>query len=235
MALPVLNTPTYELSVPSTGETVKYRPFLVKEQKVLMIAQQSQDDKHILNAIGDIINSCTFGAIENPKKLPTFDIEYIFVNIRARSVGETIELNVTCPDDETTKVPVTIDLNELQVQKSEDHTNIIQLTDEIGVTMRYPTIENLGAYAQKNVNVAEMTFDVIADCIENVFDANDVYEEMTKKELHDFIDQFTTDQFEKVQEFFDTSPKLKHTVNVTNPNTGVDNEIVIEGLQSFLE
>ena len=234
MALPVLNTPTYELTLPSTGEPLKYRPFLVKEQKVLMIAQETSNEKHILNAIGNIIESCTFGELKNVHNLPTYDIEYIFVNIRARSVGETIEVNITCPDDEKTTVPVEIDLNELKVQKVEGHTNTIQLTDTIGMTMRYPSIKNLGAYAGKK-DVAKMTFDVIADCIENVFDENEVYEEMSKKELHDFIEQMTTEQFEKVQEFFDTMPKLKHTIKVVNPNTEVESEIVLEGMQSFLE
>lgn len=234
MALPVLNTPTYELIVPSTGETLKYRPFLVKEQKVLMIAQEAGNEKQILNAIGNIIESCTFGELKNVHTLPTYDIEYIFVNIRARSVGESIELEVTCPDDEKTKVPVVIDLNELKVEKNENHNNVIQLTDTIGMTMTYPSIANLGAYAGKNKDVAKMTFDVIADCIENVFDENEVYEEMSKKELHDFIDQLTTDQFEKVQEFFDSMPKLKHTIKVVNPNTEVESEIVLEGMQSFL-
>ena len=233
MALPVLNTPTYELTLPSTGEPLKYRPFLVKEQKVLMIAQETSNEKHILNAIGNIIESCTFGELKNVHRLPTYDIEYIFVNIRARSVGETIEVNITCPDDEKTVVPVEIDLNDLKVQKVEGHTNTIQLTDTIGMTMRYPSIKNLGAYAGKK-DVAKMTFDVIADCIENVFDENEVYEEMSKKDLHDFIEQMTTEQFEKVQEFFDTMPKLKHTIKVVNPNTEVENEIVLEGMQSFL-
>lgn len=234
MALPVLNTPTYELTLPSTGEPLKYRPFLVKEQKVLMIAQETSNEKHILNAIGNIIESCTFGELKNVHSLPTYDIEYIFVNIRARSVGETIEVNITCPDDEKTVVPVEIDLNDLKVQKVEGHTNTIQLTDTIGMTMRYPSIKNLGAYAGKK-DVAKMTFDVIADCIENVFDENEVYEEMSKKDLHDFIEQMTTEQFEKVQEFFDTMPKLKHTIKVVNPNTEVESEIVLEGMQSFLE
>lgn len=234
MALPVLNTPTYELTLPSTGEPLKYRPFLVKEQKVLMIAQETSNEKHILNAIGNIIESCTFGELKNVHSLPTYDIEYIFVNIRARSVGETIEVNITCPDDEKTVVPVEIDLNDLKVQKVEGHTNTIQLTDTIGMTMRYPSIKNLGAYAGKK-DVAKMTFDVIADCIENVFDENEVYEEMSKKDLHDFIEQMTTEQFEKVQEFFDTMPKLKHTIKVVNPNTEVENEIILEGMQSFLE
>ena len=234
MALPVLNTPTYELTLPSTGEPLKYRPFLVKEQKVLMIAQETSNEKHILNAIGNIIELCTFGELKNVHSLPSYDIEYIFVNIRARSVGETIEVNITCPDDEKTVVPVEIDLNDLKVQKVEGHTNTIQLTDTIGMTMRYPSIKNLGAYAGKK-DVAKMTFDVIADCIENVFDENEVYEEMSKKDLHDFIEQMTTEQFEKVQEFFDTMPKLKHTIKVVNPNTEVENEIVLEGMQSFLE
>ena len=234
MALPVLTTPTYELTLPSTGEPLKYRPFLVKEQKVLMIAQETSNEKHILNAIGNIIESCTFGELKNVHNLPTYDIEYIFVNIRARSVGETIEVNITCPDDEKTTVPVEIDLNDLKVQKVEGHTNTIQLTDTIGMTMRYPSIKNLGAYAGKK-DVAKMTFDVIADCIENVFDENEVYEEMSKKDLHDFIEQMTTELFEKVQEFFDTMPKLKHTIKVVNPNTEVENEIVLEGMQSFLE
>ena len=233
MALPKLETPTYELSLPSTNESIKFRPFLVKEQKILYMAQNSKNDKEVAEGVGQLVKNCTFSKID-PHTSPIFDIEYIFLKLRSKSVGSEIEINITCPDDEKTVVPVEIDLNDLKVQKVEGHTNTIQLTDAIGMTMRYPSIKNLGAYAGKK-DVAKMTFDVIADCIENVFDENEVYEEMSKKDLHDFIEQMTTEQFEKVQEFFDTMPKLKHTIKVVNPNTEVENEIVLEGMQSFLE
>ena len=166
-------------------------------------------------------------------KLPTFDIEYLFVNIRAKSVGETIKVVVTCPDDETTKVEHDIAIEDIHVVKTEGHTNVIQLTDDIGITMRYPSMNQVMAYDMKN-NQTNVTFKIINDCLENIFDSNEVYEDHSEEELNAFVEQMTTEQFQKVTDFFTTMPKLKHTVKVTNPNTGVENEVVLEGMQSFL-
>ena len=235
MALPVLNNPNYEMELPSTGEKIEYRPFLVKEQKILMMAMESKDTSAQSKAIVDIIKNCTFGKIDDKVEgLPTFDIEYMFLQIRQKSVGETVDITITCPDDETTKVPVTVNLEDINVVKTEGHTNVIMITDKIGMTMKYPTMKQIMGYDMNKLDSMEGTFGIIQDCLENVFDADQVYDEMSKKELSEFIEQMTTDQFQKVTSFFTTMPKLKHTVKVTNPNTGVENEIVLEGMQSFL-
>ena len=232
MALPQLNTPTYELEVPSTGVKISYRPFLIKEQKVLMIAQEQGGERALLKAVGNIIKDCTMGTIENPEDLPTFDMEYLFLKIRGKSVGDKVELNLLCPDDEKTRVLTEIDLNEIKIEKGES-TNTIQLSDEIGITMKYPTVKDLINFGNEKSTV-KMTFDIVQSCTVNIFDANDVYEDFSRKELQDFFDQLNTEQFDKIQKFFDEMPKLKHTVKVKNPNTGVESDIVLEGLQSFL-
>ena len=232
MALPQLNTPTYELEIPSTGVKVNYRPFLVKEQKVLMIASEQGGERALLKAVGRIIKDCTMGMIENPEDLPTFDMEYIFLKIRGKSVGDKVELNLLCPDDEKTRVPTEIELSIINIDKPKAN-NAIQLSEDIGITMKYPTVKDLINFGNEK-SVVKMTFDIIQSCTLNIFDANDVYEDFSKKELQDFFDQLNTDQFDKIQKFFDDMPKLKHTVKVTNPNTGVESEIVLEGLQSFL-
>ena len=236
MALPVLNNPNYEMELPSTGEKIEYRPFLVKEQKILMMAMESEDVTAQSKAVVDIIKNCTFGAINDKvETLPTFDIEYMFLQIRSKSVGETVELIITCQDDGETKVPVNINLEDINVVKTEGHDTTIMITDKIGLTMRYPTMKQLMSYDMSKITTMEGTFKVINDCLENVFDENEVYEEMNSKELQEFIEQMTTEQFQKVSEFFNTMPKLKHTLKVKNPNTGVENEVVLEGMQSFLE
>tara|TARA_E500000331_G_scaffold356828_1_gene416404 strand:+ start:14 stop:721 length:708 start_codon:yes stop_codon:yes gene_type:complete len=235
MNLPVLNTPNHEMTIPSTGEKVTYRPFLVKEQKILMMAQESGDETHMIRSIGDIVKSCTFGKIDNPNKLPTFDLEYMFLMIRAKSVGSEIELKVTCPDDEETVVDHKINLDDIKVQHTEGHNKQIMLTDEIGLEMNYPSMEMVRGFAVDNAKITELSFELIRNTIKNVFDKEQVYDEMSAKDLDNFIEQMTTEQFEKVSKFFETMPKLSHTVNVTNPNTGVENKIVLEGLQSFLE
>ena len=236
MALPVLNNPNYEMELPSTGEKIEYRPFLVKEQKILMMAMESEDVSAQSKAVVDIIKNCTFGAINDKvETLPTFDIEYMFLRIRSKSVGETVELIITCQDDGETKVPVNVNLEDINVVKTEGHDTTIMITDKIGLTMRYPTMKQLMSYDMSKITTMEGTFKVINDCLENVFDENEVYEEMNSKELQEFIEQMTTEQFQKVSEFFNTMPKLKHTLKVKNPNTGVENEVVLEGMQSFLE
>ena len=232
MALPQLNTPTYELEVPSTGVKISYRPFLIKEQKVLMIAQEQGGERALLKAVGNIIKDCTMGTIENPEDLPTFDMEYLFLKIRGKSVGDKVELNLLCPDDEKTRVLTEIDLNEIKIEKGES-TNTIQLNDDIGITMKYPTVKDLINFGNEKSTV-KMTFDIVQSCTVNIFDANDVYEDFSRQELQDFFDQLNTEQFDKIQKFFDEMPKLRHTIKVKNPNTGVESDIVLEGLQSFL-
>ncbi len=235
MALPVLNNPNYEMELPSTGEKIEFRPFLVKEQKILMMAMESDDTSSQSKAVVDIIKNCTFGKLDDKlEKLPTYDIEYMFLQIRQKSVGETIDITVTCQDDGETKVPVTLNLEDIKVVKTEGHSETIMITDTIGMTMKHPTMKQILGYDLTKMDNMESTFDIIQDCLENIFDEETVYDDMSKKEMSEFIEQMTTDQFEKVTSFFTTMPKLKHTVKVTNPNTGVENEIVLEGMQSFL-
>ena len=236
MALPVLNNPNYEMELPSTGEKIEYRPFLVKEQKILMMSMESDDTSAQSKAVVDIIKNCTFGKIDDiVEKLPTFDIEYMFLQIRGKSVGETVDLNITCQDDKETKVPVTVNLSDLKVVRTEGHSNVIMITDKIGLTMKYPTMKQIMTYDMNKLDSIKGTFGIINDCLENIFDENEVYDEMSVDELEQFFEQMTTEQFGKVTEFFQTMPKLKHTVKVTNPNTGVESEVVLEGMQSFLE
>ena len=235
MALPVLNNPNYEMELPSTGEKIEFRPFLVKEQKILMMAMESEDTSSQAKAVIDIIKNCTFGKLDDMiEVLPTYDIEYMFLQIRQKSVGETVDITVTCPDDGETKVPVTINLEDISIVRTEGHTNTVMITDKIGMTMRHPTMKQILSYDLTKMDTMESTFGIIQDCLENIFDENEVYDDMNKKELSEFIEQMTPGQFEKVTEFFTTRPKLKHTVKVTNPNTGVENDIVLEGMQSFL-
>ena len=233
MALPKLNAPSYEMKVPSTGETVKFRPFLVKEQKILMIAQESKDPNMMANAMCDLIESCCEN-IKEVEKMPTFDIEYMFLQLRAVSVGSEIELEMLCQDDNVTRVPVTIDLGEIKVSELPNHKKEIMITDKIGMTFKYPSLKDIAKYGQDGMSTVDTTFGVIQDCLVNVFDENQVYDEMNQKELQEFVEQMTTEQFEEVQGFFDTMPKLRHTVEVKNPNTGYVNKVHLEGMQSFL-
>jgi len=234
MALPQLNTPSYEMEVPSTGEKVKYRPFLIKEQKVLMIAQETGKEGDMARAMCDIIKSCTDGQIKDPQKLPTFDIEYMFLQLRARSTGAEVELQITCPDDGETKVPVTLNLEDVKVQTDEKHTKEIMITDEIGLRMKYPSMTDISKYQVGKTANVDLTFGIIKDCLESIFDSEQVYEDMSKKELDDFIESMNTEQFGKMQQFFDTMPKVRHTIKVTNPKTKVESDVVIEGMQNFL-
>ena len=234
MALPQLNTPSYEMEVPSTGETVKYRPFLVKEQKVLMIAQETGKEGDMARAMCDIVKSCTDGKIPNPQKLPTFDIEYMFLQLRAKSAGAEIELQITCPDDGETKVPVKINLEEVKVQRDDAHSTDIMITEDIGVKMKYPSMMDISKYSAGKTKAVDLTFGIIKDCVESVFDSEQVYEDMPKKELDEFLESMNTEQFGKIQTFFDTMPKVKHTIKVTNPNTEVESEVIVEGMQNFL-
>ena len=235
MALPKINTPTYELKIPSTGETIKYRPFIVKEEKILLIASESGKQEDILNAIKQIVTECTFGKLK-VGRMPMFDVEYLFLNIRAKSVGEVSELTLIAPDDKETRVNVEVDLSEVQVQETEGHTNKIELTDEMGIYMIYPTVDTFGKSGLTEINASNM-LDVISSCIGQIYDkkGEEVFEakDQTKKELVEFIEQLNTAQFGKIQDFFDTVPKLKHTITIKNPKTKKESEVVLSGLSDF--
>ena len=232
MALPKLATAKYELILPSTGKTIEYRPFLVKEEKILLIAQSTGEDADMLRAVEQIIENCTFGVLK-PNTLPFFDIEYVFIKLRSKSIGEVATVNLLMPDDGETQVDVDINLDEVECIRDVSHNALIQLTDEIGLTLDYPRVDTLSKL--QDLSEGEAGFAIVKDCISQIHDAENVYakSDMDAKELDEFIDSLTHSQFEKVQEFFDTMPKVKHTVNVKNPNTGVMNEIVVEGMQNF--
>ena len=232
MALPKLTNVTYELELPSTGDSVKYRPFLVKEQKTLMIAQESENDKQIENAFAQIISDCTFGELD-AYNLPIFDVEYVFLQMRGKSVGEKINLTVLCPDDEKTRVDVEVDLKNVGVQMTEDHTNIVQLTDNISIIMKYPTLSDMSGFDDRGQ--IQSIFEMIKRCVHEIHDGETVYNkvDISEKDLDEFIDSMTTENFENLSAFFETMPKLQHVVEVKNPKTKKKNEILIEGLQSF--
>ena len=234
MGLPKLNSANYELSLPSTGATIKYRPFLVKEQKALMIAQESEDDKVIENTFAQIITDCVEDKVD-PYKMPMFDIEYVFLKIRSKSVGEIAELRVTCPDDEETKVNVSIPLEEVDVQMTKDHTNVISLTDDINVIMRYPCLGDMKGF--NALGETKSLFEMVKRCIHEVHDGEEIYRrvDMSEKDLEDFIDSMSSKNFESVGEFFSSMPKLSYDLEVVNPKTKVKSVIPIEGLQSFFE
>ena len=233
MALPKLDTPKYQLTLPSTGEKIEYRPFLVKEQKIILMAQESQDENQILNAVGDLVNSCTFGIID-AKKSPTFDIEYIFLKIRSRSVGETTSVNVVCPDDNKTQVPVKINLDEIELLTNKDHKTNIQLTDKFTLNFRYPLMSDL--YGIDASDATETSFSLINKCVTSIQYGDEIYNrvDMTDAELNDFLEQLNSRQFAEVMDFFNGMPRLRHIIKVTNPKTKVQSEVVLEGLQSFL-
>jgi len=235
MALPTINTPTYELVVPSTDEKIKYRPFLVKEEKILLIASESGKQEDIINAIKQIATACTFGKLKIGR-MPMFDVEYIFLQIRAKSVGEVSELTLIAPDDKETRVNVEIDLSEVKVQVQDDHTNKIELTDEMGIYMQYPTVDTFSKSGMTEITASNM-LEVISACIAQVYDkkGEEVWEskDSTKKELVDFIEQLSSKQFAEIQKFFDTMPKLKHVVKIENPKTKVKSDILLQGLGDF--
>ena len=234
MALPKLNTLTYELELPSTGEKLKYRPFLVKEQKALMIAQESDDEKLMETTFAQIINDCVLDDVD-PYAMPMFDIEYIFLRIRGKSVGEKVKLNVLCPDDEETHVDVEIDLEKVEVQMDENHTNIVQITDDVSMVMRYPCLKDMSGFTLNTGT--ENLFSLIKKCIHEIHDGDTVHNkvDMSEKELDVFLDSMSSKNFENLTNFFETMPKLQHVVKVKNPKTKKKNEILIEGLQSFFE
>jgi len=235
MALPKLETPKYQLVLPSTNEKINYRPFLVKEQKILLMAQESGKDEDIANAVGELVNSCTFDKV-NAEQSPLFDIEYVFLQIRARSVGETTELTVTCPDDKKTTVNVKVNLQDVSVQMTANHTNEIQISDTVKMVFRYPLLNDMKGIIANDKNEMSMVFSILSKCIQEIHHGDKIFNrvDMTDTELNEFIDSMSTIQLEKVIEFFDTMPKLRHVVKVTNPNTNVKSEVVMEGLTNFL-
>ena len=234
MTLPVINTPTYELVVPSTKETLVYRPFLVKEEKILLMAMEEEKDAQLNRALKQVVNNCTFEKID-VSKLPLFDLEYIFLRIRAKSVGEVAKIQVLCEDDGETYVPIEVDLETIEVEFQEDHTTKIELTDEIGIEMGYPTFEFLN-FKPGETEVNQL-FDIIGSSIERVYEGETVYEkaDFSKKDLKVFLESLTSEQFLRVQKFFETMPRLRHKLEVTNPKTKKVNEITLEGLQAFFE
>ena len=238
MPLPKINTPTYDLTLPSTGKKIKYRPFLVREEKILIMAMESENMSEITNAIVQILSDCILTKDVKVESLATFDIEYLFLNVRAKSVGETVDVNITCPDDGETQVETSINIDSIKVQKTRGHKNIIKLDDELSMKLRYPSLEQ---FVENNFETAEGTSEVgqslsmITSCVDMIYNAEESWEasDYSKKELDEFIEQLNTKQFKQIEKFFTTMPKLSHKIAVKNPKTGVESEVVLEGLASF--
>lgn len=238
MPLPKINTPTYELVLPSNGKKIKYRPFLVREEKILIMAMESEDMKQITDSIVQILGDCILTKDIKVESLATFDIEFLFLNVRAKSVGETVEVNITCPDDGETKVEMEIAIDDIKVQKTRGHKNIVKLDDELMLKLKYPSLDQ---FIESNFETSGQTSDVsqslsmITSCVDVIYNEEESWEaaDCTKKELDEFIEQLNTKQFKEVEKFFTTMPKLSHKIKVKNPNTGVESEVVLEGLASF--
>ena len=239
MPLPTIETPTYELKLPSSNKKIKYRPFLVKEEKILILALESKNQDEVTNAVTDVLKKCILTKTVDIDSLPTFDIEYLFLNIRAKSIGEDIKMTVICPDDGETKVPVTVWVDEIKVIKPEDHTTDIVIDDKMTMRMKYPS---LNQFVENNFDVkddpevmVDKTLKVVADCIDTVYTEEDAWEakDYTPTERVKFIEQLNSKQYKKVEKFFATMPKLSHTIEVTNPNTKKKSKIVLEGLADF--
>ena len=239
MPLPKISTPTYSMVLPSTEKEINYRPFLVKEEKLLVLALESEDTKQITNAIKAVIKACVLTKGIKVEALPTFDIEYLFLNIRGKSVGEDLEVNIICPDDDKTQVPVTIDLDDIQVQKTEGHTNKIKLDGNIMIEMKYPSLNEFikSNFDFKDGSQMDQSFELIAQCIDKIYTEDEVWaaEDCTKKEINEFLESMNSSRFKGIEEFFTTMPKLSHTVKVKNPKTKVESDILLEGLASFFE
>jgi hypothetical protein len=240
MPLPKISTPTYELVLPSTGKTIKYRPFLVKEEKILILALESQSTKEITNAIKQVLRDCIITKGIKVEELPTFDIEYIFLNVRGKSVGESLDLIITCGDDGETQVPVTVFIDQIEVQKDPEHSTDIHLDADLVLRMKYPSLDqfiktNFDFSAEQSSSNIERSFDIIISCIDVIFNAEESWSaaDSTKKELTDWIETLNSNQFKEVEKFFDTMPRLSHTVKVTNPKTKVESDVTLEGLTSF--
>jgi len=236
MPLPKINTPTYELTLPSNGKKIKYRPFLVREEKILIMALETEDQKQITTAIIQILTACIMTRSVKLNELATFDIEYLFLNVRSKSVGETISLNLICPDDEKTSVEVSIDLDSIKVKKDNSHTNIVKLDDNLSLKLKYPSMKQfIESNFEAGVETVSNTMDVVISSIDMIYNEEESWNasESTKKELGDFIDQLNTKQFKLIENFFDTMPKLSHKVKVKNPKTDVESTVLLEGLAAF--
>ena len=237
MPLPKISTPTYELNLPSTGKKVQYRPFLVREEKLLVLALETEDPKDITTAMKTVIKNCIQTRGVKVETLPTFDIEYLFLNIRGKSVGEEIEVNIICPDDEVTTVPVTLLIDDIKVQKSKEHNNKIELGDSLIMEMRYPSLDQFikNNFDFSEDNQMDQSFELISSCIDKIYNEEEVWStaDVTKKEVNDFLEQMNSRQFKQIEKFFETMPKLSHDIKVKNPNTGVESTVVLEGLASF--
>ena len=237
MPLPKISTPTYEMVLPSSNKKIKYRPFLVKEEKVLILAMESQDTATVANAVKDVLKNCILSRGIKVEKLSTFDIEYLFLNIRGKSVGEAIEVMVTCPDDGKTQVPTSINIDEIKVIIDADHQRDIKLDDTYSLRMRYPSLDEFvkNNFATASDISVDDTFDLIASCVDQVYSEEESWAaaDCTQKELTQFVESLNSNQFKEVEKFFDTMPKLSHTVKIINPNTKKENEVVLEGLQNF--
>jgi len=236
MPLPKIATPTYELVIPSTGKKIKYRPFLVKEEKVLILAMESEDMNTIATAVKDVIKNCIITRGVKVEELATFDIEYLFLNIRGKSVGEEVEVLITCPDDGTTKVPAVIALDEIEVVFDDEHNKDIRLDDTLTMRLKYPSMDQFikSNFVLNDISVDD-TFEVVMSCIEQIYNEEESWssKDCTKKEMKEFIEQLSSKQFKEIEKFFETMPKMSHTVKVTNPETGVESDVVLEGLASF--
>ena len=232
--LPKLDTPTYRLTLPSTGEEIQYRPFLVKEQKLLMMAQESEDDQQILDAVTSLVRTCTFDKID-ANNSPMFDVEYIFLQIRGKSVGENVQLKLICPDDEKTSVDVEVDINDIAVQMTDNHTNEIKITDTVKIFLNYPLLRDMKGILAETSQMQQI-FSMLTKCVHEIHYGEQIFNkiDISEKDINEFIDQLTTDQFEGITNFFDTMPKLRHVIPITNPKTKVESEVVVEGLASFL-
>ena len=237
MPLPTIATPTYDLELPSSGKKIKYRPFLVKEEKLLVLALESESNKEISTAIKAVLKACIQTRGVKVEQLPNFDIEYLFLNIRGKSVGEEIEVNLICPDDGKTTVPVTINIDDIEIKKSEDHNKRIALDKSLMMEMKYPSLDQ---FIKNNFDFSgepgiDESFQLIATCIDKIYNQEEVWStsDCTKKEITDFLEQMNSVQFKEVEKFFTTMPKLSHEVKVTNPNTDVESTVVLEGLSSF--
>jgi hypothetical protein len=237
MPLPKISTPTYELEIPSLEKQIKYRPFLVKEEKILIIAMESEDPKQIAEAVKTVIGNCILTRGIKIEQLSTFDIEYLFLNIRGKSVGEEVEVLITCPDDGVTQVPISISLDEIKVQVKPEHTKDIKLDDDLTLRMKYPSMQEFvkNNFSNDGDMSVDDTFSMISSCVEQIYSEEESWSasDVTKKEMNEFLEQLSSKQFKQIEKFFETMPKLSHTVFVTNPNTGVENEILLEGLTSF--
>ena len=238
MPLPKINTPTYELTLPSNGKKIKYRPFLVREEKILIMALETEDMKQVTDAVLTILNGCIITKGVKIEDLPSFDIEYLFLNVRAKSVGEKVEVNLTCPDDNKTSVTIDIDLDSIKVKKDKNHKKVVKLDDNLSLKLKYPTLDNfINNNFESNEDITDIktTLKLITSCIDIIYNEEESWNgsDSTEKELIEFIEQLNTKQFQAIENFFSTMPKLTHSVKIKNPKTEVESTVVLEGLAAF--